>query len=53
MAKDRLWWERDDVGYRDGRLHFAGRDLEAFVAASGTPTYVYSAARVQIGRAHV
>jgi diaminopimelate decarboxylase len=47
MAKERLWWERDDLGYRDGRLHFGGRDLAAFVASSGTPAYLYRAARVR------
>ena len=47
MTKDRLWWERDDLGYRDGRLYFGGRDLAAFVAASGTPVYIYRAARVR------
>ena len=43
----RHWWERGDLGYRDGRLQFAGQDLEALAAESGTPTFVYSAARVR------
>jgi diaminopimelate decarboxylase len=47
MANNGHWWERDDLGYRDGRLHFGGRDLASFVASSGTPTYVYRAARVR------
>ena len=47
MTGNGHWWERDDLGYRDGRLHFGGRDLAAFVASSGTPTYVYRAARVR------
>jgi diaminopimelate decarboxylase len=47
MATEKPWWERDDFGYRNGRLHFGGRDLAAFVAASGTPTYVYRAGRVR------
>ncbi len=42
----RHWWERADLGYRDGRLHFAGQDLEALAAESGTPAFVYSGARV-------
>ena len=42
----RHWWERGDLGYRDGRLHFAGRDLEPVAAECGTPTFVYSGARV-------
>lgn len=45
MAVGRPWWERDDLGYRDGQLTLAGRDLSA-IAEEGTPAYVYSAARV-------
>ncbi len=41
------WWQRDDLGYRDGRLHLAGRDLLAFAAQHGTPAFVYSQARVR------
>ena len=47
MANDRLWWEREDLCYRFGRLHIGGRELEAFVTAAGTPTFVYRAARVR------
>ncbi len=46
MPSERLWWERDDLCYRDGRLHLGGRDLATF-AAAGTPTFVYRAARVR------
>ena len=51
MAK-RLWWERADLGYFNGRLQFAGCDLNEIVAQAGMPTYVYSAGRVKanIGR---
>lgn len=51
MTGARRWWERDDLGYRDGRLTFGGRDLAA-IAEEGTPAYVYNAARVgeNIGR---
>jgi diaminopimelate decarboxylase len=45
MGGGRLWWERDDLGYRDGRLAFGGRDLAA-IAAAGTPAFVYRPARV-------
>lgn len=45
MGGGRLWWERDDLGYRDGRLAFGGRDL-AGIAADGTPAFVYRPARV-------
>ena len=46
MRIDRLWWERDDLGYRDGRLQLGGSDLAPF-AQAGTPAFVYDAARVR------
>jgi diaminopimelate decarboxylase len=45
MPIDRLWWERDDLCYRDGRLQLGGSEL-APIAEAGTPAFVYSAARV-------
>ena len=47
-----FWWERDDLAYRNGRLHLADCDLTELAAQAGTPTYVYSMARVKenIGR---
>jgi diaminopimelate decarboxylase len=44
---DPAWWQRDDLGYRADRLHFADRDLQDVVAQTGTPAFVYSAARVK------
>jgi diaminopimelate decarboxylase len=44
MGGGRLWWERDDLGYREGRLAFGERDLAA-IAEAGTPAYVYRPAR--------
>ncbi len=44
---DPAWWQRDDLGYRAKRLHFAGRDLQSLAAQTGTPAFVYSAARVR------
>ena len=44
---DNAWWQRDDLSYRDGRLHFAGQDLQAQAASTGTPAFVYSASRVR------
>ena len=46
MRIDRLWWERDDRCYRDGRLQLGGSDL-AQIAQAGTPAFVYDAARVR------
>ena len=47
MTAQRLWWEREDLGYRDGRLCFGSQDLESFANASGTPAFVYRAGRVR------
>src|SRR4051812_43672683 len=44
---DPAWWQRDDLGYRDQRLHFAGRDLQSLAAQTGTPAFVYSAGCVK------
>lgn len=41
------WWQRDDLGYRDGRLHLAGVDLADFAAQHDGPAFVYSQARVR------
>jgi diaminopimelate decarboxylase len=46
MSSDRLWWERDDLCYRAGRLQLGGGEL-APIAEAGTPVFVYSAARVR------
>ncbi|WP_293905416.1 diaminopimelate decarboxylase [Phenylobacterium sp.] len=41
-----FWWAREDLGYVDGRLRFAGRDVAAAAEAAPGPLYLYSAARV-------
>lgn len=41
------WWQREDLGYRNGELLFAGRPVAALARQSGTPAFVYSAARVK------
>jgi diaminopimelate decarboxylase len=48
------WWQREDLGYVEGRLHFNGRDLHTFAQSAGTPTFVYSIGRVRenLGRLH-
>jgi len=46
MMRERLWWERDDLNYAEGRLQFAGADLARLAYSAGTPTFVYHAARV-------
>lgn len=42
----RFWWERSDLHYACGRLHFAGRDVAALAEAADGPLYLYSPARV-------
>lgn len=41
------WWQRDDLGYQDGQLMFAGRNVHALARQCGTPSFVYSAARIE------
>ena len=41
-----FWWERDDLHYLDGRLHFAGHDVGALAAEARGPLYLYSLNRV-------
>jgi diaminopimelate decarboxylase len=43
----RLWWEREDIEYRNGRLFFGNQDLLEFVQSAGTPVYVYNSERIQ------
>jgi diaminopimelate decarboxylase len=41
------WWQRADLCYREGFLHFAGHRVERLAAQFGTPSFVYSIARVE------
>ena len=41
------WWSRDDLGYQDGQLFFAGHNVEQLARQLGTPSFVYSAKRVK------
>jgi diaminopimelate decarboxylase len=43
----RLWWERGDIEYRNGRLFFENRDLSEFALSAGTPAYVYNSGRIK------
>jgi diaminopimelate decarboxylase len=43
----RLWWEREDLTYRNGRLFSGNRDLLEFVQSAGTPVYVYNSDRIK------
>lgn len=46
------WWERSDLCYIDGELHFASKKISEFLRANRTPFYVYSPARMlsNVGR---
>ena len=44
MSKEN-WWQRPDLGYRNGRLYFAEEDLESLGRSMGTPAFVYSLPR--------
>ena len=46
-AVQRLWWEREDLAYRNGRLYFGSRDLLKFVESAPTPVYLYNSERVR------
>jgi len=43
----RLWWERADLCYRNGRLHSGGHNLLELARSSRTPAFAYNAARIQ------
>ncbi len=43
----RLWWEREDIQYRNGRLYFGNQDLPEFAESAGTPVYVYNSNRIK------
>jgi diaminopimelate decarboxylase len=46
-----MWWERDGLRVRDGRLTIAGRDAESLAREHGTPLYVADGQRV-VEQAH-
>jgi diaminopimelate decarboxylase len=47
MSEHATWWSREGLGYVDGRLHLAGRDLAMLAAQTGTPAFFYDAARIR------
>lgn len=53
-SADHPWWQRDDLSFRDGRLHLGGTDLADLAQKVGTPAYVLRAPRVveNLGRLH-
>ena len=41
------WWQRVDLCYQRQQLSFAGRSVQSLADRFGTPSFVYSAARVK------
>lgn len=41
------WWQRQDLGYQNQQLMFAGRSVASLAKQFGTPSFVYSAKRLQ------
>lgn len=41
------WWQRADLCYRQERLFFAGHPVQGLADQFGTPSFVYSAARIK------
>ena len=41
------WWQRDDLCYQDKQLRFAGHSVTKLARQFGTPSFIYSAARVE------
>lgn len=40
------WWEREDLGYQNDSLHFAGYSVNSLAEMHGTPSFFYSARRL-------
>ncbi len=43
---NRLWWERDDLGYKDGQLFFSGKSVTDLIGLTNTPAFFYSGRRI-------
>lgn len=41
------WWQRDDLCYQDKNLFFAGHSVQKLAYQFGTPSFIYSSARVE------
>ena len=46
MTAPAFWWAREDLGFRNGRLTFAGHDVEALAQGIEGPVFLCSARRV-------
>lgn len=41
------WWQRPDLAYENGRLQLANQDVRTMAIRFGSPSFVYSAARIK------
>lgn len=41
------WWQRDDLCYQHSQLRFAGHAVQKLAYQFGTPSFVYSSARIE------
>ncbi|MCW8982930.1 MAG: diaminopimelate decarboxylase, partial [Gammaproteobacteria bacterium] len=41
------WWQRPDLCYQGGALHFSGHSVQSLAEQFGTPSFVYSGQRIQ------
>ena len=41
-----LWWEREDLCYKDGHLVFSGASVSDLIRLTGTPAFFYSGKRI-------
>ncbi|MCP4688100.1 MAG: diaminopimelate decarboxylase [Desulfobacterales bacterium] len=43
----RAWWEREDLGYRDGKLLLGDQELSELAKSAGTPVFAYNSTRIE------
>jgi diaminopimelate decarboxylase len=46
-AMARQWWQREDVGHRDGSLWIGNQEVAALAEELGTPLYLYQSDRLR------
>lgn len=44
--KERFWWERDDLQYKDGHLFFSGESVTDLINLTCTPAFFYNGKRI-------
>lgn len=46
QQKQKLWWEREDLGYQDSELFFSGHSVADLLKLTRTPAFFYSGKRI-------